>query len=584
MTSPRWRSGSPRSSVGGVRTTPRGEARVKRTVDLVVAGIGLIVLSPLLLVVGLLVLVTLGPPVVFRQQRPGLDGRPFTLYKFRSMRAAGAGAASRGPMPSGSPGSAGFLRRTSLDELPELWNVLRGEMSLVGPRPLLMEYLPLYTPEQARRHEVLPGITGWAQVNGRNAISWEEKFRLDVWYVDHRSLSARSQDPGADGGAGALGRGHQRARPGDRDLLPGYLADAVARRVRRRPGHRRLGAGSPAGARLRAGRAAGERRGPGLARRGAGGARSPSLAGRVFRGAEFRNPASLEALGALGLDYIVGVHFPYSSARRRCGFPAMGVLNLHPALLPYNRGWHTASWAILDGTPAGATLHFMDEGVDTGDIVHQREQVVSPADTADTLYQRVKRLELEVFREGWAMIEAGSVPPHAQPPAGGLDPPAGGPAARRGPAHRPRRAGARGRPAPPTPGPHHQYPGRSRLRRARRGAVRRPGHPASGALSGLPTPRGSPLPMSLTVKFSDRFVAERRYVFDVLLGEFLGLAYTVQIDPGMDGYLRRAAQRAPPQDSRRLLRGPRRFDRLHRSELSAAPGADHSRPGLRTRA
>ena len=160
---------------------------MKRTLDLVVAAIGLLVLSPLFLVVGLLVLVTLGRPVVFRQRRPGLDGKPFTLYKFRSMRAA----AERGEPRSDAERLTwvgGFLRRTSLDELPELWNVLRGDMSLVGPRPLLMEYLPLYTPEQARRHEVLPGITGWAQVNGRNAISWEEKFRLDVWYVDHRSL------------------------------------------------------------------------------------------------------------------------------------------------------------------------------------------------------------------------------------------------------------------------------------------------------------------------------------------------------------------------------------------------------------
>jgi methionyl-tRNA formyltransferase len=138
-------------------------------------------------------------------------------------------------------------------------------------------------------------------------------------------------------------------------------------------------------------------------------ARLPHLAGQVFRGAEFRTPAGLEALGALELDYIVAVHFPYLFPPEVLRLPRMGVLNLHPALLPYNRGWHTASWAILEGTPAGATLHFMNEGVDTGDIVHQREQVVSPADTADTLYQQVKRLELEVFKEGWAMIEAGAV-------------------------------------------------------------------------------------------------------------------------------------------------------------------------------
>jgi lipopolysaccharide/colanic/teichoic acid biosynthesis glycosyltransferase len=158
---------------------------VKRSLDLVLAGLGLLVLSPLLLAIAVAVRVGLGPPVLFRQVRPGLRGRPFTLYKFRSLL----------PDPDGTRSDqerltrlGAVLRRTSLDELPELWNVLRGDMSLVGPRPLLLEYLPLYTPEQARRHEVRPGITGWAQINGRNAISWEEKFRLDLWYVEHRSL------------------------------------------------------------------------------------------------------------------------------------------------------------------------------------------------------------------------------------------------------------------------------------------------------------------------------------------------------------------------------------------------------------
>ena len=131
----------------------------------------------------------LGSPVFFRQTRPGLRGRPFQMVKFRTMTDA------RGPDGKLLPDAVRltafgrFLRATSLDELPELWNVLKGDMSLVGPRPLLMEYLPLYSPEQARRHDVHPGITGWAQVNGRNALSWEEKFKLDVWYVDHRSLS-----------------------------------------------------------------------------------------------------------------------------------------------------------------------------------------------------------------------------------------------------------------------------------------------------------------------------------------------------------------------------------------------------------
>ena len=161
---------------------------MKRIIDVAAAGLGLVMLSPLLLIIGLAVLMALGSPILFRQERPGRHGRPFTLYKFRSMRTAGEGAAPLSEAERLTRLGA-FLRRTSLDELPELWNVLRGDMSLVGPRPLLMEYLPLYTPEQARRHHVRPGITGWAQINGRNAISWEEKFRLDVWYVDHRSLS-----------------------------------------------------------------------------------------------------------------------------------------------------------------------------------------------------------------------------------------------------------------------------------------------------------------------------------------------------------------------------------------------------------
>jgi methionyl-tRNA formyltransferase len=129
----------------------------------------------------------------------------------------------------------------------------------------------------------------------------------------------------------------------------------------------------------------------------------------VFRGADFRAPEALETLGAMRLDYIVAVHFPYIFPPAVLRIPRRGVLNLHPALLPYNRGWHTASWAILEGTPIGATLHFMDEGVDTGDIVHQQSTEVSPADTADTLYQRLKRLELDVFQQAWPSIEAGSV-------------------------------------------------------------------------------------------------------------------------------------------------------------------------------
>ncbi|SEI46555.1 Sugar transferase involved in LPS biosynthesis (colanic, teichoic acid) [Azotobacter beijerinckii] len=161
---------------------------LKRLIDLLAAALGLLLLAPLLLALAWLVRRRIGAPVLFRQLRPGLHGRPFALLKFRSMREA---LDERGrPLPDAERLTpfGRFLRATSLDELPELWNVLRGDMSLVGPRPLLIEYLPLYTPEQARRHAVRPGITGWAQVNGRNALSWEEKFRLDVWYVDHRSL------------------------------------------------------------------------------------------------------------------------------------------------------------------------------------------------------------------------------------------------------------------------------------------------------------------------------------------------------------------------------------------------------------
>ena len=161
---------------------------MKRLFDFTLAALGLIALAPVILCIMLLVRIKLGSPVFFTQTRPGLHGVPFKMAKFRTMRDARDGNGTLLPDAERMTSFGSWLRSSSLDELPELWNVLKGEMSLVGPRPLLMEYLPLYSAQQARRHEVRPGITGWAQINGRNAISWEEKFKLDVWYVDNRSL------------------------------------------------------------------------------------------------------------------------------------------------------------------------------------------------------------------------------------------------------------------------------------------------------------------------------------------------------------------------------------------------------------
>ena len=161
----------------------------KRSLDLVGSGLALVLLSPLLLVLAILVRLRLGSPVLFRQDRPGLGGELFSLRKFRSMTDTVDGEGVFLPDGQRLTSFGKWLRATSLDELPELWNVFRGDMSLVGPRPLLVEYLPRYSSEQARRHDVRPGLTGWAQVNGRNALTWEEKFRLDVWYVSHLSFS-----------------------------------------------------------------------------------------------------------------------------------------------------------------------------------------------------------------------------------------------------------------------------------------------------------------------------------------------------------------------------------------------------------
>ena len=164
------------------------DIKLKRNFDFLAALIGLILLSPVMLLIALLVRIKLGTPVLFRQTRPGLHAKPFQMIKFRSMRDLIDNEGNTIPDEKRLTQFSKRLRSTSLDELPELWNVLKGDMSIVGPRPLLMEYLPLYNSEQNRRHEVCPGVTGWAQINGRNAITWEQKFKYDIWYVENHTL------------------------------------------------------------------------------------------------------------------------------------------------------------------------------------------------------------------------------------------------------------------------------------------------------------------------------------------------------------------------------------------------------------
>ncbi|MDP3846178.1 MAG: sugar transferase [Pseudomonas sp.] len=161
---------------------------IKRLFDIFASACGLLLLSPVIAIVAWQIRCKLGSPVLFRQVRPGLNGKPFEMIKFRTMRDALDAKGNLLPDSERMTPFGSFLRSSSLDELPELWNVLKGDMSLVGPRPLLIEYLPLYSAEQYRRHEVRPGVTGWAQINGRNALGWDEKFKLDVWYVENRSL------------------------------------------------------------------------------------------------------------------------------------------------------------------------------------------------------------------------------------------------------------------------------------------------------------------------------------------------------------------------------------------------------------
>jgi sugar transferase EpsL len=199
----------------------------KRIFDLVITIPALVLLSPVLITVGLMVRFKLGSPVLFSQQRPGLNGKPFSMFKFRSMTNTRDAQGNLLPNEDRLTDFGRFLRKTSLDELPEFWNVLAGDMSLVGPRPLLIQYLELYTPEQARRHDVPPGITGWAQINGRNAISWEEKFAYDVWYVDNLSFILDLKIIGLTIKRVLIREG---ISPTDQEIMPRFTGSTVEKR------------------------------------------------------------------------------------------------------------------------------------------------------------------------------------------------------------------------------------------------------------------------------------------------------------------------------------------------------------------
>jgi len=215
-------------AMGLSREQSGSPALVKAAIDRIGAALGLLLLGPLLAAIALLIRARMGSPVFFRQVRPGKGGRPFRIVKFRTMLETRDGRGQLLPDERRLTALGRFLRSASLDELPQLWNVLRGELSLVGPRPLVMQYLARYSPRQARRHEVMPGITGWSQINGRNALGWDEKLELDVWYVEHWSLWLDLKILALTLGAVLARRGV--SNPGHA-TMPDFMGSAVPRRL-----------------------------------------------------------------------------------------------------------------------------------------------------------------------------------------------------------------------------------------------------------------------------------------------------------------------------------------------------------------